>query len=83
MCPLNITTQLAPRDMRGREEAHAEKNKGTAVEYELLDMYSPFPFINRHRHTVIFSFNLQLYSAVKKTSIFKIPTDDTTKNALQ
>jgi hypothetical protein len=30
--------------MRGREEAHAEKNKGTVVEYELLDMYSPFPF---------------------------------------
>jgi hypothetical protein len=30
--------------MRGREEAHAEKNKGTVVEYELLDMYSLFPF---------------------------------------
>jgi hypothetical protein len=44
MCPLNITTQLAPRDLRGREEAHAEKNKGTVVEYELLDMYSLFPF---------------------------------------
>jgi len=50
MCPLNITTQLAPRDTRGREEAHAEKNKGTAVEYELLDMYSLFPFKNRLRH---------------------------------
>ena len=50
ICPLNITTLLAPRDMRGREEAHAEKNKGTAVEYELLDMYSLFPFKNRLRH---------------------------------
>ena len=50
ICPLNITTQLAPRDMRGREEAHAEKNKGTAVEYELLGMYSLFPFKNRLRY---------------------------------
>jgi hypothetical protein len=44
ICPLNITTQLAPRDMRGREEAHEEKNKNIAVEYESLDTYSPFTF---------------------------------------
>ena len=50
ICPLNIATQLAPRDMRGREEAHA-KNKGIAVEYELLDTYSLFQFKNRLWHT--------------------------------
>jgi hypothetical protein len=37
-------TQLAPRDTRGREEAHAEKNKDIAVEYELRDMYSLLTF---------------------------------------
>ena len=85
-CPLNITTQLAPRDMRGREEAHEEKNKNIAVEYESLDTYSPFTFktdsayrLMRTSEMFSFSFNFKLQMIVKEISSLKIPTECETK----